>query len=403
MSTWNETPKSERVHIGFFGKRNSGKSSLLNALADQEVSIVSEVAGTTADPVYKAMELHGIGPCVLIDTAGFDDDQEILGEARIAKTKRVLEQTDIGVFLFSGVPGEEELGWLDWLKEKKKPVLCVVSRSDTYQQEGELRELVKKVQETTGFEPVTVSVREPESLRNFRERLIRVFPEDYGAQSILKSLVSKGDLVLAVMPQDIQAPKGRLILPQVQTLRELLDRECMVMSVTARQYESALAALKKPPKLIVTDSQVFAQVYEKKPEESLLTSFSILFAGYKGDLAYYLEGVRAVESLTESSKVLIAECCTHAPLSEDIGRVKLPRLLKQRVGGGLTVEIKSGVDFPKKPEEYDLIIQCGGCMFNRAYVMSRIERAKKSGVPMTNYGVVLAYLNGILEFVARPE
>jgi [FeFe] hydrogenase H-cluster maturation GTPase HydF len=217
---------------------------------------------------------------------------------------------------------------------------------------------------------------------------------------ITGNLVSSDDLVLLVMPQDIQAPKGRLILPQVQTLRELLDKKCIVVSVTTDKLEQALSALNKPPKLIITDSQVFGYVYEHKPKESMLTSFSVLFAAYKGDLHYYMEGAKKIDTLNENSRVLIAECCTHAPLSEDIGREKIPRMLRKRFGECLSVDVVSGTDFPERLDGYDLIIQCGSCMFNRKYVMSRIDRAKSQNVPMTNYGVTIAHLTGILDKVS---
>lgn len=225
-------------------------------------------------------------------------------------------------------------------------------------------------------------------------------PENYGDRLITGDLVTEEDFVLLVMPQDIQAPKGRLILPQVQTLRELLDKKCLVMSVTTDKLLPALAALKEPPKLIITDSQVFGYVYEHKPKESMLTSFSVLFAAYKGDLPYYVEGAKMLDSLTNESHVLIAECCNHAPLQEDIGRVKIPRMLKKRAGESITVDIMSGTDFPQDLSGYDLIIQCGACMFNRKYVMSRIDRAKKQQVPMTNYGVTIAHLTGILDKIS---
>ena len=235
-----------------------------------------------------------------------------------------------------------------------------------------------------------------------KEELARRIPEGYGTRMITGSLVSEKDLVLLVMPQDIQAPKGRLILPQVQTLRELLDKKCLVMSVTTDQYLAALQTLAAPPKLIITDSQVFPYVYEHKPTESMLTSFSVLFAAYKGDLPYYIEGAAQIDSLNEHSRVLIAECCTHAPLKEDIGRVKIPRMLKKRFGESLQVDLVSGTDFPEDLTSYDLIIQCGACMFNRKYVMYRIDRAREQKVPMTNYGVTIAHLTGILEYVALP-
>ena len=239
-----------------------------------------------------------------------------------------------------------------------------------------------------------------EYAKKFKEELIRLVPDDYGEETITGALVEEGDLVLLVMPQDIQAPKGRLILPQVQTIRDLLDYKCLVMSCTTDKLEDTLVALARPPKLIITDSQVFRTVYDKKPQESLLTSFSVLFAEYKGDFAYYKESTAAISSLTEESKVLIAECCTHAPLKEDIGREKIPDMLRKRIGAGLTVDIVSGTDFPKDLSNYDLIIQCGACMFNKKYVMTRIERAKEQKVPMSNYGVAIAYLSGILDKIS---
>lgn len=239
-------------------------------------------------------------------------------------------------------------------------------------------------------------------MERVREALARLVPENFGSRLITGELVAENDLVLLVMPQDIQAPKGRLILPQVQTLRELLDKKCLVMSVTTDKLLSALAALKHPPKLIITDSQVFGYVYEHKPKESMLTSFSVLFAAYKGDLPYYVEGAAMLDALTPQSRVLIAECCTHAPLAEDIGREKIPNLLRRRVGEGITVEVVSGTDFPQDLSGYDLVIQCGACMFNRKYVMSRIDRARVQGVAMTNYGVAIAHLSGILDKISMP-
>lgn len=389
----NDTPRSNRIHIGFYGKRNSGKSSLINALTGQSIAIVSDTPGTTTDPVYKSMEIHGIGPCVLIDTAGFDDTGE-LGRLRVEKTEGAAMKTDIAVLLFSDEHMDEELKWFKLFRERKVPVVCAISRIDVVDNVDKLKGLVHK---NTGVQPVLVSVKDKSSVDGLREHLIRSLPEDYDSKSITGELVKDGDLVLLVMPQDIQAPKGRLILPQVQTIRELLDKKCLVISVTTDKLEEALKSLVKPPKLIITDSQVFRHVYEKKPEESLLTSFSVLFAGLKGDLPYYIEGAAHIESLSENSRVLIAECCTHAPLTEDIGREKIPAMLRKRIGQGLKVDVVSGMDFPKDLRGYDLIIQCGACMFNRRYVMSRIEQAKQQNIPMTNYGVVIAYLTGILD------
>lgn len=396
--TLNETPSANRLHIGVFGRTNSGKSSFINAFTGQEVSIVADVAGTTTDPVYKPMEINPLGPCVIIDTAGFDDTTE-LGERRMEKTRLAAEKTELGIILFAGEEMEEELHWYRFLKERNVPVLLVVNKADILENPGAL---VERIEKETGQKPLLLSAQTKEGMGQVKEALARLLPENYGNKLITGDLVEDGDVVLLVMPQDIQAPKGRLILPQVQTLRELLDKKCLVMSVTTDKLTAALAALKEPPKLIITDSQVFGYVYEHKPEESMLTSFSVLFAAYKGDLPYYIEGARQLDALTEQSRVLIAECCTHAPLSEDIGRVKIPRMLKKRVGENLTIDVVSGTDFPQDLSSYDLIIQCGACMFNRKYVMSRIDRAKQQKIPMTNYGVTIAHITGILEQVTTP-
>ena len=398
MPTLNETPRSDRLHIGFFGKRNAGKSTLINAFAKQQISIVSDVAGTTTDPVFKSMEIAGIGACVLIDTAGFDDIGE-LGKIRVEKTKKAAEKTDVAVILFSDSDIKKELEWFEYFNKRGTPVLLVISKADTMSSD-EISQISSEVQKATGKEPLVVSAENESITQRFKENLIRLIPEDFGSRSITGDLVSDGDLVLLVMPQDIQAPKGRLILPQVQTIRDLLDKKCIVMSCTTDRLDKTLNALAYPPKLIITDSQVFRTVYEKKPKESMLTSFSTLFAGYKGDLEYYIKSAEAVEMLTEKSKVLIAEACTHAPLAEDIGREKIPRMLRKKVGEGLKIDVVGGSDFPDDLTEYDLIIQCGACMFNRKYVLSRIDRAKAQGVPMSNYGVIIAYLNNILDKIS---
>lgn len=398
MAGFNDTPSANRLHIGIFGRTNSGKSSFINAFTKQEVSIVADVEGTTTDPVYKAMEINSLGACVIIDTAGFDDVSE-LGERRLEKTRLAAEKTEVAIILFSGADMGEELRWYQFFKERKTPVLLVVNKSDI-RKDAEI--LLDNIKKETGETALLVSAMTREGMDAVREELARRIPEDYGTRLITGELVSQGDVVLLVMPQDIQAPKGRLILPQVQTLRELLDKKCLVMSVTTDEFCAALTALKEPPKLIITDSQVFSYVYEKKPKESMLTSFSVLFAAYKGDLPYYIEGAKMIDTLTENSKVLIAECCTHAPLKEDIGRVKIPAMLRKRFGKELTVDLVSGTDFPQKLADYDLIIQCGACMFNQSYVLTRIGRAKEQGVPMTNYGVTIAHLTGILDKITMP-
>lgn len=390
----NDTPSANRLHIGFFGKRNSGKSSLINAFTGQKVSIVSDVPGTTTDPVSKAMEIHGLGACSLIDTAGFDDEGE-LGKIRVEQTKKAAGKIDIAVLLFSGDDFSEELEWLSYFKSKNTPVVQVVSKSDAA---GD--SIAAAVAEKTGTPPIEVSAVTGRGIGELREALLRSIPEDFERSSIVGSLVSHGDSVLLVMPQDIQAPKGRLILPQVQTIRDLLDKKCIVTCVTTDMLDASLKALSHPPKLIITDSQVFREVYDKKPAESLLTSFSVLFAAYKGDIRYYVESAARISSLNGNSRVLIAECCTHAPLSEDIGRVKLPAMLRKKYGAGMSIDIVSGTDFPANLTQYDLIIQCGACMFNRKYVMTRIERAREQRVPMTNYGIAIAFISGILDKVS---
>ncbi len=399
--TLNETPSANRLHIGIFGKTNSGKSSFINAFSGQKVSIVADIAGTTTDPVYKPMEIYPLGPCVLIDTAGFADEGE-LGALRMEKTRLAAQKTDAGIILFSGRDMKEELDWFRYFKEKNTPVSPVLSKADTYEQE-EKSFLISQIKKETGVTPCCISSVTGEGIQEIKENLTRCIPEGYGNRMITGNLVSAGDLVLLVMPQDIQAPKGRLILPQVQTLRELLDKKCRVMSVTTDQFTGALEVLAAPPKLIITDSQVFSYVYERKPSASMLTSFSVLFAAYKGDIHYYVEGAKAIDTLHADSRVLIAECCTHAPLQEDIGRVKIPRMLKKRFGDTLTVDLVSGTDFPEDLTGYDLVIQCGACMFNRKYVMYRIDRAKKQQIPMTNYGVAIAHLSEILPYVKVPE
>lgn len=396
------TPNANRLHIALFGKRNSGKSSLINALTGQDTALVSNTPGTTTDPVQKAMEIHGIGPCLFIDTPGFDDEGE-LGNRRIERTWKAVEKTDIALLLCAGggsaaeETGEpdftEELHWLEQLKAKNIPTILLINKADIRK---DTVSLAIRIKETFGSQPIPVSAKEKTGIELIRQAILEKLPEDFDQQSITGSLVTEGDLVLLVMPQDIQAPKGRLILPQVQTMRELLDKKCLIMSCTTDKLQETLQALSRPPKLIITDSQVFKTVYEQKPEESRLTSFSVLFAGYKGDIRYYVKSASAIGNLTESSRVLIAEACTHAPLSEDIGRVKLPHLLRKRIGEKLSIDIVAGTDFPQDLTPYSLVIHCGACMFNRKYVLNRIERARQQNVPMTNYGVAIAFLNGIL-------
>ena len=427
MAGLNETPRAERLHIGIYGRRNNGKSSLINAITGQNISLVSDFAGTTTDPVYKSMELHGIGPVVFIDTAGFDDEGE-LGQMRVERTLDAVDKTDIAIVVLSNeniiknknsenslknlnsdikneksekeneivLDIESEKEWINKLKKAKVPYLVVINKIDKISKD-DLNAISKKLEDDLKIKPILTSAVDKKGIELIREELIRLLPEDYFMRSITGKIVKDGDTVLLVMPQDIQAPKGRLILPQVQTIRDLLDNKCLVLCSTADTMESMISKLVSPPDLIITDSQIFGDVYAKKPKESRLTSFSVLFADFKGDIDYYRESVKAIENLTESSRVLIAEACTHAPLEEDIGRVKIPNRLKKKIGEGLTFDIVAGRDFPKDLSKYDLIIHCGACMFNRKYVLSRIESAKEQNVPMTNYGVVMAYLAGIID------
>lgn len=385
--SFNETPRSERLHIAIYGKRNSGKSTLINAITGQERAITSPVAGTTADPVYQAMEIAPLGPCVLIDTAGFDDEGE-LGALRVEKTRDTLAQADVAILVFRTTPFDAEKAWFSELKTKKIPTLLVVNESE---------ELARAVEAEFGVAPIVVDAKKREGIEKLLHALTALVPESFGAQSLISHLVSKKDVVLLVMPQDKQAPKGRLILPQVQTIRDLLDHACITVCATLEELPEALSALAKPPKLIITDSQVFREVAKLKPNESKLTSFSVLFARYKGDIAAFRAGADAIDRLKESDRVLIAESCTHKAQDEDIGRVKIPRLLRKKVGEGLQVDVVAGRDFGRDLSQYALIIHCGGCMMNRAFVLSRIAAAKEAGVPITNYGVAIAKLIGILD------
>ncbi|MCI8448433.1 MAG: [FeFe] hydrogenase H-cluster maturation GTPase HydF [Eubacterium sp.] len=433
-TTLNDTPSADRTHIAFFGRMNSGKSSLVNALAGQEISIVSDVSGTTTDPVKKAMEIHGIGPCVLIDTAGFDDAGD-LGDRRVMLARKAAQQADLAVMVISDQCGCDftyEKLWIDLLHRRDTPVIIAVNkmredkdaqmsvetagiekdmqicaeeaRIDKKMQisaeaagtEKDTQLLAEKIEALFQKQPLIVNALTGDGVSRLKAELVNAAPKAEAERFITGSLLCAQDIVMLVMPQDIQAPKGRLILPQVQTLREILDKKCTAICTTTDQMETALAALRQPPKLIITDSQAYKTVYEKKPQASRLTSFSTLFAAYKGDIHYFVKGAHVIDTLTSRDKVLIAECCTHAPLDEDIGREKLPRLLRKKAGEGLRVDIVSGMDFPQDLSEYRLIIQCGACMFNRKYVMSRVEAAKAQNIPMTNYGVAIAHINGIL-------
>ena len=393
------TPRANRLHIGLFGSRNAGKSSLINALTGQEISLVSPVAGTTTDPVYKSFELIGVGPVVFVDTAGLDDGGD-LGQLRVEKTRQALEKTDLALLVLTGAPTPEELDWLKAIQEKKVPLLVLLNKADLLvDPQTEAERLSQKLD----LPVMAVSAATGQNIPELLRAIGQLVPEDFFDRTLLGDLVGPGDLVLLVMPQDTEAPKGRLILPQVQTTRELLDKKCTVVSTTTDCLETALAALAHPPKLIITDANSFPQVWAQKPPESILTAFTILFAGYKGDIRTFLEGASAIEALTENSRVLIAEACSHTHNEEDIGRKKVPALLRKKAGEGLTIDHVQGNDFPQDLSPYDLVIHCGACMFNRRHVMGRIAQAQQQKVPITNYGIVLAAVSGILDQVAIPE
>ena len=401
----NQAARGERVHIGVFGRRNAGKSSLLNALTGQQAALVSDVAGTTTDPVYQPMELHGAGAVVFIDTAGFDDTG-MLGGMRVERTRSAAARADIALVLFDEEDVEGEVGangaflWAEKLRRSGTTVLPVVAKTDIRPEKGAL--LAKTVESRLGVPAVCVSAETGAGVEDLRNILVREIQRGDMQRSLLSGLAEAGDTVLLVMPQDAEAPKGRLIQPQVQTIRELLDVDCVVVGCTPDTMEAALAALKRPPALIITDSQVFAEVRQKTPPESKLTSFSVLFAAYKGDIDYFRASAEKLDDLPADARILIAEACTHNALDADIGRVKIPAMLRKKLGGDIKIEVVGGADFPAELSGYDLIVHCGACMFNRRYVLSRVEAARAAGVPMTNYGILIAKLSGILDKVAFP-
>lgn len=384
-----DTPQANRLQIALLGKRNAGKSSLLNALTGQNVSVVSDTPGTTTDLVHKAMEITGIGPCLFIDTPGYDDEGN-LGKLRVGKTRESLEKADMVLLLCDG--SAEEKYWIEFLKQKHTPIVYLLAKADITDWA-----ILESLSQSYGEQPIPFSSKTGQGISQIRQAILEKMPSDFDAQDITRGLVGKDDVVVLVMPQDIQAPKGRLILPQVQTLRELLDKKCVTLCCTTDRFPTALQALASPPKLIITDSQAFDTVYRQKPEKSMLTSFSVLFAAYKGDINYFVQSARTIGNLNANSKILIAEACTHAPQTEDIGRVKIPAMLRKRFGTTIQIEVVSGNRFPEDLSSYDLIIHCGACMFNRKHVLSRIERARQQGIPMTNYGVTIACLTGILD------
>ncbi|PCG18861.1 [FeFe] hydrogenase H-cluster maturation GTPase HydF [Brachyspira sp. G79] len=390
----NTTPNSNRTHIAIFGKRNAGKSSIINAIANQDVAIVSDTAGTTTDPVKKAIEINGIGACAIVDTAGFDDEGE-LGALRIHKTRKIMESADIALLAFdaSFVNNDYllELKWKNELVGLEIPVIAVLNKIDL---NDKYKNMEQNIREMFDLDVISISAKNGVNIDKLIEAIKSAIPK-IEEISITGHIIKEDDIVMLVMPQDIQAPKGRLILPQVQTIRDILDNKAVIMASTFDKFEKALNALSKPPKVIITDSQVFKEVEKLKPEESLLTSFSVLFARYKGNEEVYKRGADFIDKLTKDSKLLIAESCAHVPLEGDIGRVKIPNLLKNKFGFDFDIDYAVGNDFPDDLSKYDLVIHCGGCMGTRKHILNRIRICEEQNVPITNYGMTIAKINGV--------
>ncbi|MEN6495714.1 MAG: [FeFe] hydrogenase H-cluster maturation GTPase HydF [Thermoguttaceae bacterium] len=392
-------PTSFRLHIGLFGRRNAGKSSLLNALTRQQVSIVSDVAGTTTDPVEKPMELLPLGPVLFIDTAGIDD-VGALGEMRVQKTRQVFDRTDVGIVVASGDQWEEfEERLLAELRERKIPTIVVFNKADLARPKPEVLQKLEAAK-TAYVETVAT---DGQGVLELREALIRNAPEDFvNTPPIVADLIPPGELVVLVVPIDKEAPKGRLIQPQVQTIRDLLDADSYAMVVKERELRDALDRLRRPPALVVTDSQAFLKVAGDTPPEVKMTSFSILMARQKGDLSQFVQGALAIENLKPGDRVLVAEACGHHPIGEDLGRVKIPRWLTQYVGGQLHFDTVQGHDFPENLSGYNLLVHCGACMWNRREMLTRMLRCRQVGVPISNYGMTIAYTLGIFDRALEP-
>lgn len=396
----NETPKGSRLHIAILGRRNAGKSSLINALTQQEVALVSDVPGTTTDPVYKAMEILPIGPVMLIDTAGIDDVGE-LGQKRVNRSMNVLDQADVALLVIDSQQNltDYERSLAQTVQKHKIPLIVVASKSDL----SSLQEAERLAWQQELDSPVVrVSAISGRGVEPLKQLLIQKAPENWEGSPIIGDLISGGDTVVLVVPIDLAAPKGRLILPQVQTIRDILDHDALSLVVKERELRAALSQLKKPPKLVVTDSQEFLKVAADTPPDVLLTSFSILFARHKGDLNTLVAGAKAIEKLEPGDRILIAEGCTHHQQADDIGKVKIPRWLRQAVGGELQFDWTAGNQFPQNVAKYQLIVHCGGCMLNRREMLHRLAIAREAGVPIVNYGVLIAHVLGILKRALQP-
>ena len=397
----NETPRGNRLHIALFGRRNAGKSSLINALTNQSLAIVSPVAGTTTDPVYKSMEILPIGPVVVIDTAGLDDVGE-LGQLRVAKSLEVLRKSDLVLLVVDAAIGigEPEKTLAEKCLAQQIPFILVFNKTDLQEVPPETLDAAKN--ELHAAAAVAVSAQERRGVGELKIAMVRHAPARWDTQTIVGDLLQPGDIAVLVVPIDLAAPAGRLILPQVQMIRDILDHDAMAYTVKERELKECIASLHRKPKIVITDSQVFLKADADTPPDVLLTSFSILFARYKGDLETMVRGARAIDHLKPGDKVLISESCTHHRVEDDIGTVKIPRWLRQHVGGDLVVDHSSGLSFPKNLSEYKLVLHCGACMTNRREMLARIVEVQQAGVPIVNYGVAIAALMGILRRALSP-
>jgi [FeFe] hydrogenase H-cluster maturation GTPase HydF len=412
----NEAPRGMRVYLALFGRRNAGKSSVINALTGQETAIVSEVKGTTTDPVFKAMEISPIGPCVIIDTAGIDDVGE-LGALRKKKTLEILDIADVALIIVDinvGLTADERL-MIAKVQEKKKPLIIVLNKIDIFENtttekanennnenENNNHEIIANLQKELNISVVAVSALKKQGISELKNTIISVIPKDKNKHKIVGDLISPGDFVVLVTPIDDAAPKGRLILPQQQTIRDILENDAVAVVTKEYGLRKTLKNLVQKPRLVITDSQVFSEVNAATPAEIPITSFSILFARQKGDLMEFIKGIKAIEMLKDGDKVLVAEGCTHHRQSDDIGSVKIPRWIRQQTGKQIEFEFSSGASFTEDIKQYALIVHCGACMLNRTAMFSRIERAKYHGVPIVNYGILIAYVLGILPRALEP-
>jgi len=394
-----KTPKGLRLHIGLYGRRNVGKSSFLNAVTRQSVSVVSDVAGTTTDPVEKPMEMLPVGPVLFIDTAGIDD-AGVLGDQRTEKTRKAFERTDIGVLIAEGKTwGDFEEGILHELRSRGIPVIVVFNKCDLYTPDAQIIYGLRE-KHIPFLDAVATDGQGP---AEFRQELINILPEDFvNPPPLLGDLIPKGDLAVLVVPIDLEAPKGRLIYPQVQSIRDVLDHDCYCLMVKENELSNALARLNRPPALVVTDSQAVEKVAADTPEDIPMTTFSIIYSRYKGDLEEQVKGVKTIGSLAPGDQILIAEACTHHPIEGDIGTVKIPNWLEEHIGGKLEFTHAQGRDFPEDLTPFKLVIHCGACMWNRRQVLTRIMYCRQAGVPITNYGLAISFLRGVLPRALKP-